>query len=520
MRYAKERKEAVLKKMLPPTNRTVPALAAEEGIPVATLYNWRKAARAEGRLLPDGETTPQGWGSADKFAAVMETAALNEADLSAYCRERGLYPAQIHQWREACEQANDWDRRQNQRLKSARKADEKQLRTLRRELDQKEKALAETAALLVLRKKAEANLGGRRGRMISAPDRRETVKLIDEAVDAGTTARRACEEVGLSHRTYQRWTRGGDVRVDQRPEIDRDAPSNKLTPQERQDVLATCNAEAYASLPPSQIVPALADEGIYIASESSFYRVLREAGQLYHRGKARAPSRRSKPAAYRARRPNEVWSWDITYLASTLLGRFYRLYLVMDIYSRKIVGWEVHETETAEHASTLLQKASLAEGVRQRDLVLHSDNGSPMKGATMLATLQRLGVVPSFSRPSVSNDNPYSESLFGTLKYTPAYPSGPFASLEAAREWVHGFVHWYNRTHRHSAIRFVTPAERHAGQDAAILAQRKAVYEAARRRRPERWSGKTRAWSPIGEVWLNPDPPAAEPAQEMRGRAA
>ena len=159
MGYSNKRKEAVLKKMLPPNNRTIPELAAEEGIPKTTLYNWRKAARAEGRLLPDGETTPQGWGSADKFAAVLETAALNETELSAYCRERGLYPEQIHQWREACEQANDWDRRQNKRLKSARRDDEKQLRTLRRELDQKEKALAETAALLVLRKKAEAIWG-------------------------------------------------------------------------------------------------------------------------------------------------------------------------------------------------------------------------------------------------------------------------------------------------------------------------------------------------------------------------
>jgi hypothetical protein len=137
----------------------------------------------------------------------------------------------------------------------------------------------------------------------------------------------------------------------------------------------------------------------------------------------------------------------------------------------------------------------------------------------MLATLQRLGVVPSFSRPSVSNDNPYSESLFGTMKYTPAYPSKPFASLDAAREWVHSFVRWYNHAHRHSAIQFVTPAERHSGRDRAILAQRKAVYEAAKQRRPERWSGTTRNWSPVGDVWLNPDQPA-ESGREMRDKAA
>jgi transposase-like protein len=159
MRYPDERKEAILKKMLPPNNKTIKELAEEEGISEATLYNWRKAARAEGRLLPNGDSTPSGWNAADKFAAVVETAALNEAELSIYCRERGLYPEQIQQWREACEQANDWDRTQNKRLKEARKADQKRLKELERDLRHKEKALAETAALLVLRKKAEAIWG-------------------------------------------------------------------------------------------------------------------------------------------------------------------------------------------------------------------------------------------------------------------------------------------------------------------------------------------------------------------------
>jgi transposase-like protein len=159
MGYPSERKEAILKKMLPPNNKTIKELAQEEGISEATLYNWRKTARGEGRLLPDGETTPAGWCAADKFAAVVETAALNEARLSAYCRERGLYPEQIRQWREACEQANDWDRTQSQRLREARRADVQRIKELERELRHKEKALAETAALLVLRKKAQAIWG-------------------------------------------------------------------------------------------------------------------------------------------------------------------------------------------------------------------------------------------------------------------------------------------------------------------------------------------------------------------------
>jgi len=159
MGYPRERKEAVLKKMLPPNNKAIAEISKEEGICEGTLYNWRKAARAEGRLMPNGDSSPTGWCAADKFAAVVESAAMNEAELSSYCRKRGLYAEQIGEWRKACEQANDWDRHQNKRLKVIRKADEKRIKVLERDLTRKEKALAETAALLVLRKKAQAIWG-------------------------------------------------------------------------------------------------------------------------------------------------------------------------------------------------------------------------------------------------------------------------------------------------------------------------------------------------------------------------
>lgn len=343
--------------------------------------------------------------------------------------------------------------------------------------------------------------------MISAPDRCNAVKLIQEAIDAGASAKKACQTLKISQRTYHRWIQEGDVKADGRLYASRSAPANKLTQEERQSVIDICNQEAYQSLPPSRIVPMLADKGLYIASESSFYRILSDVDQLHHRGKAQAPRQIARPKSYRATAPNQVWSWDITYLASTIVGLFFRLYLIMDIYSRKIVGWEIHENETSEHASALIRKACLSEGVIQRDLVLHSDNGSPMKGATMLATLQKLGIIPSFSRPAVSNDNPYSESLFGTMKYTPAYPEKPFADLKEAREWVYRFVQWYNEEHLHSGICFVTPAQRHRGEDAEILTKRKQVYEAAKSRNPARWTGETRNWLPVDEVWLNPDKP-------------
>ncbi len=333
------------------------------------------------------------------------------------------------------------------------------------------------------------------------------IRLIDEARDDGARLSQACSVLSLSPRTLQRWRESGELKADGRKQASMQRePANKLTEQERCQILAIANEPEFAPMAPTQIVPALADQGLYIASESSFYRVLREADQLARRGKAKPPARQ-RPMPLQASAPNQLWSWDITYLATTIKGLFFYLYLIMDVYSRKIVGWEVFETESAEQAAQVFRKAHLREGIGAEALVLHSDNGSPMKGATMLATLQRLGVMPSFSRPSVSDDNPYSEALFKTLKYHPGFPDKPFSSLQEAREWVVGFQHWYNEVHRHSALKFVTPAQRHRGEDEAILARRHALYEAAKAKCPQRWSGPTRNWEPEESVYLNPGKP-------------
>lgn len=274
--------------------------------------------------------------------------------------------------------------------------------------------------------------------------------------------------------------------------------------KERAQVLAICHEPVYASLPPSQIVPRLADEGRYIASESSFYRILREADEQHHRGRSRPPRPAGEPPRLCAKAPCEVWTWDISGLPGPVKGLFFYLYLIVDLYSRKIVSWEVYECESADYAAEVVRRAVLAEGCIDQPLVLHADNGSPMKGETLLETWYRLGISPSYSRPRTSNDNPYSEALFRTCKYCPAYPARGFASLDEARAWMQQFVASYNHEHRHSAIRFVTPAQRHQSQDRAILAQRQRVYEQARERHPERWSGAIRNWQPITEVWLNP----------------
>jgi putative transposase len=318
-------------------------------------------------------------------------------------------------------------------------------------------------------------------------------------------------------RTYQRWAAGAADRGDGRPAADRPPPANRLSEEERAEVLAICHDPTYASLPPGQIVPRLADEGRYVASESTFYRVLRAADEQHHRGRSRRPRTATAPPRQVATASNQVWSWDISWLAGPVKGLFFFLYLIVDLYSRKIVGWEIYDSESATHAAEVIQRAVLTERCLGQPLVLHADNGSPMKGATLLQTLYRLGVVPSYSRPHTSNDNPYSEALFRTCKYSPAYPADGFANLEDARCWMADFVHDYNHDHYHSGIRFVTPHQRHEGQDHLLLAQRQAVYEQARARHPERWSGKIRNWEPIAEVWLNPEPAAVKlPAENAQ----
>lgn len=318
------------------------------------------------------------------------------------------------------------------------------------------------------------------------------------AVENGSRHAIACDDAGIDVKTFKRWK----ISIEDKRKGSHLAPANKLTDKEIEEVVRVSTSAEYVDLAPTQIVPLLADKGVYLASESSFYKILNERELLKHRGKSKKKSG-NRPAPLVALGPNEIYSWDITYLRSDVAGKFYYLYMFMDIYSRKIVGHEVYEVESMELSSQLIERICECEGVKRDQLVLHSDNGGAMKGATMLATLQKLGVVPSFSRPRVSDDNPFSEALFKTLKYCPAFPAKPFASIEEANAWVEKFVSWYNNIHLHSGIKFVTPASRHAMKDGVILENRKRVYEEARNKNPNRWSGKTRNWDKIEKVYLN-----------------
>jgi transposase InsO family protein len=328
------------------------------------------------------------------------------------------------------------------------------------------------------------------------------LELIDDAVAGGARLSAASAALGLSSRTIIRW-RGMEGGCDMRKGPN-SPPANKLDEPERQQIVDMANSPEYRDKPPKQIVPNLADQGIYIGSESSFYRVLKEHEMINHRERCK-PAVHHRPKGFVASGPCQVWTWDITYLRSSVRGMFFYLYMFVDVWSRKIVAATVFEEESMELSAQLFTRTCFVHGVKPEGLVLHADNGGPMKGSTMKATLERLGVIPSFSRPRVSDDNPYSEALFRTMKYRPEYPSGAFETIEQAQAWVDDFVLWYNTCHLHSAICFVTPDDRHYGREDGILAKRREVYEAARRRNPSRWSRDIRNWDPVQLVWLNPD---------------
>jgi putative transposase len=344
--------------------------------------------------------------------------------------------------------------------------------------------------------------------MTRLEDRQILVCDIEQACGAGARLAPACAVAGIDARTLQRWKAGdglshGDHRVD----AVRPGPSHALSDAERARIIEVANEPRFADTPPARIVPMLADEGIYLASESSFHRVLRAHGQMHRRGRAQPPRKSGPSRTHLATCPGQVWCWDVTFLPSRVQGRWFYLYLILDLYSRKIVGFGVHDTDTAEHAAHLARRTALTEGIHAmpKRPVLHGDNGATLKAMTVLAMLHWLGIMPSYSRPRVSDDNAFVEALFRTAKYRPVFPQKGFSELAAARQWASRFVHWYNHEHRHSGIRYVTPAQRHAGHDRALLAERHAIYQRAQERNPRRWTGATRNWTPISVVTLNPE---------------
>jgi transposase InsO family protein len=327
----------------------------------------------------------------------------------------------------------------------------------------------------------------------------QVLSSVIEAVEGGARKKAACQMIGLSVKTLENWQKRGVE--DKRKDATKTVP-RKLSKEEKDKILEVCNSPRFKDKTPHEIVPILAQEGIYYASESTIYRILREQNQLHYRGNTKPKKKVDNPPELVANGPNQVWCWDITWLPTQVKGIFLFAYVIIDIYDKSIVGWEIHVREDPLLARDLFQR--LSRKMNLSGVHLHADNGGPMKGLSLLALLYMLGVGFSFSRPRVSNDNPFIESFFKTLKYTTGYP-GAFRNIHHAREWMASFVHWYNFQHLHTSIGYITPMEKREGADVHLFKKRNETVEAARQQNPDRWGKRApRKWESDNVVVLNP----------------
>lgn len=342
--------------------------------------------------------------------------------------------------------------------------------------------------------------------MISPQDRRQALDLINEAVSQGVRLVKACEYLGIAVSTYLKWSKAPEAE-DGRITAEHTRNSRALSEEERQAVIERYCQPDMSDLSIRQAFHKLLDMGEYFASESTVYRIFREQDINVRRDGTRKPIKRHKPTSFEATGPNQVWAWDITYLKDAVhQGRFYYVFAIVDIYSRYVVHAAVYESECAENAVKFLEAAIQKHHIKPRALVLHSDNGAAMKAALTLALLAKYEVEPSRSRPRVSNDNAYSESLFKTMKYRGYMGKRQYHSLEEARTKLDEFVTMYNKEWVHSGINNVTPESRFNGIDGLIQDRRQLVLLRARERNPDRWiSGTVRQFKMAGSQFLNPD---------------
>lgn len=324
-----------------------------------------------------------------------------------------------------------------------------------------------------------------------------------EDLEAVTSLKRACELLGANRSTIQRRRQPPVLG----PPAPRPEPPNKLTEPERQHILGVLRSTEYCDLAPAQVWARLLDDGIYLCSIRTMYRLLAIAGENRERRRQRTHPARKRPELI-ARAPNQVWSWDITKLAGPERGVYYELFVIIDIFSRYVVAWTVAEAETGELAEGFIEAAFDRQQIGRDQLTLHADRGSSMTSKPVAQLLVDLGVARSHSRPSVSNDNPYSEAQFKTLKYYPAFPAR-FGSIADARAFCEAFFDHYNHVHRHSGIGLHTPASVHYGTATEIRAQRAATLDAAYAANPARFRHRPPTPPKLPSVaWIN------EPTQE------
>jgi putative transposase len=339
--------------------------------------------------------------------------------------------------------------------------------------------------------------------------------VTDQAIDLLTPRigrRAACAAAGVAQASWYRRHPARPVppRRDPVPHRDRAQP-RALAPAERAAILGALHSDRFADTAPAEAWATLLDEGTYLGSLSTFYRLLRQAGETRERRAQAAHPAAVKPELSAAG-PNQVWSWDITKLHGPTKWTYYYLYVILDIYSRYAVGWMVATRESAALAEKLITATCGSQDISRGQLTLHADRGSSMTSKPVTFLLADLGVIQSHSRPHVSNDNPYSEAQFKTLKYRPGFPAR-FASIEAARAHCQAFFAWYNTQHRHAGLGLHTAADVHHGTAAAVQARRARVLAAAYRQHPERFVSRPPS-PPAMPATASINPPQKEAATQ------
>jgi transposase InsO family protein len=343
-------------------------------------------------------------------------------------------------------------------------------------------------------------VGGKRGRLIPLKDKIEIMCLIQEAINHGASISEVCKTAEISRRTFERWKKS--ILKDKR-KGSKKKTAGKLQKEKKDEIVNICCNHEFKDSTPAVIYVTLLERGIYLASISTIYRVLRERNLIHHRTNRHAGTKQSRPPEVKASGPNQVWAGDITWLQTEIKGLFLYLYTIIDIWDKKIVGWQIHEEERREYSDVLFRRVLAEQGYPK--VHLHSDNGNPMKGASLLAMLYELGCVNSYSRPRVSNDNAFIESFFGRMKTSIKYPSH-FKSRAHAQEWVANFLNWYNTERRHSGIQYFTPEQMRTGKYKELVRIRNATIMKAYKENPSRWRTKPKQWTEDFYVYLNPYP--------------
>ncbi|MGI8729000.1 MAG: IS3 family transposase [Solirubrobacteraceae bacterium] len=471
-----------------------------------------ESGRARGSSVPDPELVERA--KRRRFSADYKLAVVREADacsepgaIGVLLRREGLYSSHLTQWRQARD-AGALEALERPRGRRGPDLRDARIERLERRVQRAEAELVKARRVIEVQgKRLSAS-----GRAARAQGRRsEHRAMIESTVEELTPVigtRPACRALGASPATIYRRRNPPPPRP---PKL-RERPARALSDAERAAVLAALHSERFVDSSPAQVWATLLDEGAYLASQRTMYRIL--AGE--HGGVRERRAQREHPAytapELLAERPNEVYSWDITKLKGPAKWTYYYLYVILDVFSRYAVGWTVQHRESGQVAKELIAQVCQQQQIRRDQLTVHADRGSSMTSKPVAFLLADLGVTKTHSRPYTSTDNPYSEAQFKTLKYRPSFPAR-FDSLEQARDFCRGFFDYYNHEHRHSGIALMTPATVHHGQADSVHAERQRVLDAAYAKTPDRFVRRAPAPPPVPTTaWINKPPTTEEAA--------